>query len=767
MARLVISGPDGSRDVVLGDRLVVGRVEGVELVLDDKGISRRHCEFERRGDGYLVRDLGSSNGTLLNGEKVTEQFLADGDRIRVGGVTLTFHARDADCVIRFTAGEHSGRDVPLSGARTTLGRRPENSVAFIDVKVSGVHLEVVREGDGYVLRDLGSTNGSFLDDQKVTTEVALSHGDRVRLGANEFTFVDLKRGAVPLTGSTGGDAASASAPARAALPPEKSKAGALVGLAGVVLAVGGAATWYFMKGASGDAPPTSGRVVPPAPRGTLLVDDWSFEDSGSVDSLWGAELGDGFSARRGRAHSGSFALTADVADGCAVSSRRQKLVLATPTPLQVTGQLAVDDGAFGSVALRFRSGDDAESALEWSVIVAQQSGGDFAAFNATLLPPAWAKAVEVVVVARGSGRVALDDLAIGPGNASTDSTAFGELTLRPRGPGAWFVDHHAVLAELFVPFGGGLVAAGDQPAARVELPPGGFAARATASGTTLTLDPGSAPFNAAGFAAQVSPETAAQGVTLRGAAGTERRFGAFEIDAVKEIFFGAAAERFELALDPPCKVVGVLRGDALRLELSVTTTTTVELRAGFEAQRREASDLYAKAQEEWRGGHAGAALAKLRELRERLPHDDKSGELARKLESEIVPKLEADLAAVESEAIGAEFLGSLDHYRRVLARADALLAQTEGLEAARELGRRVERMKTVAAGMERERREQEAARLLRLARAYQAQQAPAPLRAATAAELLEELQRSYSDTLAAREARGESVAPERANGEGR
>lgn len=764
MARLVISGPDGARELVLGDRLVVGRVEGVELVLDDKGISRRHCEFERRGDGYVVRDLGSSNGTLVNGEKIAaDQPLAEGDRVRVGGVTLTFHARDADCVLRFTSGEQAGRDVPLAGARVTLGRRPDNTVAFVDVKVSGVHLEVAREGDGFVLRDLGSTNGTFLDGQKVTTEVALSHGDKVRLGANEFTFVDLKRGELPAEKAAGGAAAAT----RAALPAEKSKAGALLGLAGVVVAVGGAGAWYFMTTSRGGDAPTSGRAVAPMPTGTLLADDWSFEDPGTVDALWGAELGDGFAARRGASSSGSYALVADVADGHAVSSRRQKIALSGATPLRVSGQLAVADGALGSVALRFRSGDDAEFAAEWSVVAAQAVGGDFTPFEAAIVPPAWAKSVELVVVARGAGRVALDDLSLAAGSAPGGPLALGELELRPRGPAAWFVDHHAALAELFVPFGSGTVAAAEGAPTPSELPPGAFAARVTRSDAQFTLDPGSGPFAAAGFALEIAPELAARGVTLRGAQGTEQRFGTFAVEGVQELFFGAAAERFMVALQPAGKVVGSLRGDALRIELPCSAPLSLALAVDFATQRKEAGELFAKAQEEWRSGRAGSALLKLRELRERLPHDEKSVEQAKKLEAEIVPKLEADLSAVEAEAVGAEFLGSLDHYRRVLAKADALLAQTAGLEAAREFAKRAERMRGVAAGMERERREQEAARLLRLARAYQAQEAPAPLRPATAAELLEELQRSYADTLAAREARGEAVAPERSEGEGR
>jgi len=768
MARLTISGPDGTRDIVLGARLVVGRVEGVDLVLDDKGISRRHCEFEQKGDGWLVRDLGSSNGTLVNGDKVTEKALAAGDRVRLGGITLTFSPNDADFVLRFTSGEHAGRDVPLSGARTTLGRRPDNTVAFADVKVSGVHLEVARDGDGWVLRDLGSTNGTFLDGKKVTTEVALSHGDHVKVGVSDFQFVDLRRAAPATAGAVGGDGAAAGsaagagrAAAAARSAPKGSKAAALAGLTGVVLVVGGAAAWYFLQQR---APlPASGHKVAPPPAGSLVAEEWSFESSGDVDALWNSELGDGFAARSGRAASGSYALSASVEGGQTTASKRQRVACAGGRGLHLSGQLAADDGAFGSVALRFL-GDEAEGAAprQFTVVAAQQAGGgSFAAFALDLAAPSWAKGVEVVVVARGEGRVALDDLALVAGAAPEGKGKVGELDLLPGGPCAWYLDHHAPLVELFEPFGSGLVAAAEEGAApaKVELPAGAFAARARHSSGAIELEPGAAPFTAQGFALLLAPELSAQGVTLLREKSSDRRYGAFTADHVQKLLLGAAAERFEVAFSSPVAVTATPRGDALRLEIATPAATTASLRADFSKEQKEASELYARAQEEWRGGRAGGALLKLRDIRDRLPHDEKTVELARKLEGEIVPKLEEELRLVDAEAAGAEFLGSLDHYRRTLARATTLLKQAEGLDAARDFAPRVERMKATVDAMERERREEEARRLLRLARAYEAQVDPAPKRPATAGELLAELQRSYADTAAAREARGEAAPP--------
>ena len=752
MARLKINAPDGGREVVLGDRLAIGRVEGVDLVLDDKGISRRHCEIARTADGHSVKDLGSSNGTFVNGEKVTERTLADGDQLRVGGVTLTYCAADADFALRFSTGEHRGREVALTSQRTTLGRRPDNVIPFVDVKVSGVHVEIVKEGDSHVLRDLGSTNGTLLDGNKVT-EVALSHGDRVKLGDNEFTFVDLRRGA--REPEAGGEPAGA---ARAAPPlPARSKAAAILGLAGVTLAVAAAAAWQFLF-AKGEVAPTSGRAAPAAPAGTLLAEDWSFEDASGASALWTAEIGEGFAVRRGRAASGSFAFAAQVSGGHATASRRQPVEIPAARVLRFGGSLEADPGVLVSAGLRFlRAAGDEASPRSLTLPAARSLGGDFAPFAVEIVPPAWAKRVEVVVAARGEGSAAADDLALQMGAVPAAAPRTGELALLPRGPGAFFVDHRAPLCELFLPFGSGTIAPVEEGAApsRAELPPLAFEASVAMDGTRLALRPGRGAFAAEGFAALCAPEIVANGVTLVTRRGAEQRFGAFDAADVTRLLLGSAAERFELALARPVRVTAVTHGDALELRLHAAGDLDVSYRSGFESERKEASELLARAQEDWRAGRAGAAIARLKEIHDRLPHDEKTVALARQLYAEIAPRLQDELTAIEADAAAAEFLGSLERSRRTLARAKALLAQVEGVEAMKELAARTERLETAVAAMEREQREREARRLLALARAYAAQKPPAPDRRGTAAELMAELQATYADTAAARDARGE------------
>lgn len=75
---------------------VIGRDASADLVVDDPGVSRRHAEVRITHDGphqqVLVRDLGSTNGSYVNGDQVGTEQLTEGDRLTVGSTTLIFHA---------------------------------------------------------------------------------------------------------------------------------------------------------------------------------------------------------------------------------------------------------------------------------------------------------------------------------------------------------------------------------------------------------------------------------------------------------------------------------------------------------------------------------------------------------------------------------------------------------------------------------------------------------------------------------------------------
>ncbi len=83
---------DGERVSVADKPLSIGRLAECEVVLADDSVSRRHAEVRRQGSEIVVADLGSTNGTKVNGERVAERVLDDGDVITVGNASIRFEA---------------------------------------------------------------------------------------------------------------------------------------------------------------------------------------------------------------------------------------------------------------------------------------------------------------------------------------------------------------------------------------------------------------------------------------------------------------------------------------------------------------------------------------------------------------------------------------------------------------------------------------------------------------------------------------------------
>lgn len=92
---LQVSAPDSGAEIrqvdLEGDAMVIGRSPRGDVVLDLDGVSRRHAELSRDDEGWWIRDLGSVNGTLVNGERLGERHLLKiGDRIEIEGFGLLY-----------------------------------------------------------------------------------------------------------------------------------------------------------------------------------------------------------------------------------------------------------------------------------------------------------------------------------------------------------------------------------------------------------------------------------------------------------------------------------------------------------------------------------------------------------------------------------------------------------------------------------------------------------------------------------------------------
>ncbi len=192
-AVLHISEPGVERDVVLGAQPVtLGRAPDNDLVLQSRFVSGRHARIEPVGQGHRIVDVGSRNGLLFAGQRITERVLADGDVIRIGDpatgnfVSLTY--RNAAL-----ATAEALRAVPTqfpldpNDPEITIGR-VGCDIILDNPQVSRFHAQLDRTPSGVVLRDMGSTNGTFVNGQRVTAPVALKAGDVIQIGAFKLVY---------------------------------------------------------------------------------------------------------------------------------------------------------------------------------------------------------------------------------------------------------------------------------------------------------------------------------------------------------------------------------------------------------------------------------------------------------------------------------------------------------------------------------------------------------------------------------------------------
>jgi hypothetical protein len=97
----VLTDPTGREHPLTGEIITIGRVVESDIVITSRRVSREHACVRREGRRAMLEDLGSTNGTFLNDERVlAPAVLHEGDRIQIGDVTLVFH--DPDITFRDT-----------------------------------------------------------------------------------------------------------------------------------------------------------------------------------------------------------------------------------------------------------------------------------------------------------------------------------------------------------------------------------------------------------------------------------------------------------------------------------------------------------------------------------------------------------------------------------------------------------------------------------------------------------------------------------------
>jgi pSer/pThr/pTyr-binding forkhead associated (FHA) protein len=213
----VVSLTDGREYAIAGSSLVFGRDATCDVVVSGKDVSRRHAEIVQTPKGYLVVD-SSTNGTFVNEVRVEGQrLLARADVIRIGDENFRFYADAAaqaapnpkpgptassppvappapapppPVLANFLArsGALKGQRLVVKTPVANIGRADYNDLVIPDESVSTTHAKLQRREGVWVLVDLDSTNGTFVDGDRVKGESPLGPGVTVRFGDISLLF---------------------------------------------------------------------------------------------------------------------------------------------------------------------------------------------------------------------------------------------------------------------------------------------------------------------------------------------------------------------------------------------------------------------------------------------------------------------------------------------------------------------------------------------------------------------------------------------------
>jgi len=187
------SGHEPVMHTLTAARLRIGRLADNDIVVDNPYVSRFHAELERRGQDYfLIPSPTIANTLLVDGQPVMEPVrLQSGSRIRIGGYAPGEIAH-LDFVQPAEAGDQaSGQIIHFDEKQLmTFGRDKDNTVVLTNPSVSRFHTEVEKVGQRYRVRDLRSSNGTFVNGKRIDGETWVQPRDAIQIGPYHFMVAE-------------------------------------------------------------------------------------------------------------------------------------------------------------------------------------------------------------------------------------------------------------------------------------------------------------------------------------------------------------------------------------------------------------------------------------------------------------------------------------------------------------------------------------------------------------------------------------------------
>jgi pSer/pThr/pTyr-binding forkhead associated (FHA) protein len=198
----ILAGPAAGTRIAIGkEPLVLGRGEtGAGTLGGDPQLSRRHASVSRGDGGLVVEDLGSTNGTLVNGEEISAPTpVQHGDKVEAGstvmrvvGLPTPAAAASPDgLVVEVVSGPASGAQIRIGSIPFVFGRAEAGAGNLgDDPELSRRHASASLFAPGRVLlEDLGSTNGTFVNEHRIAAPTVVGAGDGLRLGTSSLKVV--------------------------------------------------------------------------------------------------------------------------------------------------------------------------------------------------------------------------------------------------------------------------------------------------------------------------------------------------------------------------------------------------------------------------------------------------------------------------------------------------------------------------------------------------------------------------------------------------